>query len=100
LTYNDVEETWHYGPRRLEDHKDLTKKGFDIEEGPYPVIKLIRDTISSEGRMRRDSILRKVYNDWKATSSRTVAEYWLNKTDELGYIRRVEENLYEPHRTI
>jgi len=100
LTYNDADGTWHYGPKRLEDHKDLEREGYDIEEGPYPVIKLVRDIVSSEGRARKDSVLRKVHAEWGATSSRRVAEYWLDKTSELGYVREVEEGLFESHRTV
>lgn len=100
VTFNKDDNTWHYGPKLLKDHKDLGEEGYNIEEGPYPVVGLIRDFVSSEGRAREEDIIREVFNKWRWTSSRSTAKDWLERTKKERYVREVEDGLFEPHRPI
>lgn len=96
LTYNDVEGTWHSGPRTLEEHVELGREGYDVTEGPYPVVLLMRDEASRRGGMRKHQILSLVDEEWNWTRTREGAEYWLEKAVEMGRLESPREGFYEP----
>jgi len=97
LTYNSEEETYHSGPREIEY---TSKEGLDMGEGlVYPVVRLMRKECRENRRLRRWKLL-DIVDDWGWTSSREASRYWLDKSLELGYLREVEESVFEPHRGI
>jgi len=96
LTYNDMEETWHSGPRTLKEHVELGREGYDVTEGPYPVVLLMRDEASRRGGMRKHQILSLADEEWNWTRTREGAEYWLEKAVEMGRLESPREGFYEP----
>lgn len=100
MTYNPITHTYHSGPLRVEDFAEFSKRGYPIESGPYPVVRLIRDETSRRGRRTESQLLRTVYLDWKWTLSNDAARYWIRKCLERGYLRSPEPKVYEPHRKI
>lgn len=102
--YDKKREVCHLTPRSSDrksfaEYMNLENRGYDIKEGPYPVVRLIRDTVS-RGSLKKREILKKVHRDWKWTRSRGAGKFWINTSIELGYIKETVGNRYEPHRTL
>lgn len=96
--YND---RYYRTPKKLEDVIDLEEgEGYDIEEGPYPVVKLIRSYVSENSPVRKYSIVGEVSDEWGWTTSKDAADFWVDKAEEAGFIRKTGRKKYEEHRAI
>jgi len=79
---------------------DLEDEGYDIETGVYPLLRLIRDTVAERGSIEIHPLIRTIHDSWSWTSSRSVAEFWIQESVERGFIREVERNRFEPYKEI
>lgn len=103
--YDEGDETCHLSPKsssmgKLEKYMELGEDGYDIQKGPYPIMRLIRDFVSRNVGCNNRDIVKHVYREWNWTRSREGAEYWIDVTTELGYIKETEGKVFEPRRAI
>lgn len=103
--YDEKEKVAHLTPKSSDresfyKNANLEKDGYNIEEGPYPVVRLIRDYVSNNVSMRKGEIIDIIYGDWRWVRNRKGAKKWIDRTSDLGYIKRTVEGKYEVHRTI
>lgn len=87
---------WHSIPAEIEG---LGDEGYPIEVGPYPVLRLIRDS-TKIGISDRDKIAGRVHQGWSWTNSRSAADYWIEVAEDRNFIREVERDRYEPFRPV
>lgn len=98
LTYNDDKKTWHAGPKRFDSvYDDLKEDGYEIEAGPYPVVRLIRDR--AKGSISKRELIELIYN-LNYTKTRNATEFWMKHALEQGYIKEISDKLVESYRTI
>lgn len=85
--------------RVLKESFDLDEEqGYDITPNIFPVFNLIRD--SAEQRIHRTNLVRLIHSDWYSVQEREGAKYWVDKALEKGYIREVENRVYEANKRL
>lgn len=102
LTYNPDGGTYHAGPKRI---KYTIKEGYSLEDGVYPVVKLIRDLVSRAGRLRKWRTVslvneRPERGGWNWTTGIGAARFWVDEAKRIGVVRETEKEILEPYMLI
>jgi hypothetical protein len=98
ITHEKDSDTYHQGPKKLEEYFELEKEGYDLE-GPYPPARLARDIASERGEVKIFELIDIVFDGWNFTTSREAARYWIEWTIEKGYLKKVDQKSVEPFRS-
>lgn len=100
LTYVSDTDNWYSGPKKLSSVYEFSDRdGYSIESGPYPVVSLIRDSLSN-GSLKEWRLVEFLYDDWGYVDSRSEARFWIDQCEDNRLIERVNGDTIRPYESI